>query len=95
MEALVRNMVEFLVLALVHMYRPTKGASHNLVHQLVLSAMTSLKGTVTSFSLHMTLNKTHMLHNQCRPQAFFAWTYFPLPFALGQSCHMWPTSPHR
>ena len=55
MEALVRSMVEFFVLALVHMYRPTKGANHNLVHQLALSAMTSLKGTSTSFSLHTTL----------------------------------------
>ena len=34
MEALVRSMVKFPVLALVNMDRPTKGASHDLVHQL-------------------------------------------------------------
>ena len=85
MEALVRSMVEFSVLALVNMDRPTKGASHDLVHQLLLGTATSLKGTATSFSLHTTLRKTHMLHTRCRPQAFFAWTYFPLPFDLGQS----------
>ena len=85
MEALVRNVVKFLVLALIHMHGSTKGASHNLVHQLSLGTATSLKGTATSFSLHTTLNKTRMLHRRCRPQAFFAWTYLPLPLALGQS----------
>ena len=95
MEALVRSMVKFFVLALVNMHRPTKGTSHNLVTPTLLSTATSLKGTATSFSLHMTLNKMHMLHTRCRPQAFFAWTYLPLPFAFGQSRLMWPTSPHR
>ena len=37
MEALVRSMVKFPVLALVNMHRPTKGASHDLVHQLCLA----------------------------------------------------------
>ena len=44
MLALVRDMVELFVLPLVHMRRSTKGAIHNLVHQLALSATTSLKG---------------------------------------------------
>ena len=60
MEALVRSMVKFLVLALVNIDRPTKGANHDLVHQLSLSTATSLKGTSTSFSLHMTLRKMHV-----------------------------------
>ena len=60
MEALVRNMVEFFVLSLVDMHGSAKGASYNLVHQLALSTMMSLKGTTTSFSLHTMLGKTHM-----------------------------------
>ena len=60
MEALVQNMVEFLTLALVNMHGSAKGTSYNLVHQLVLSTTTSLKGTSTSFSLHTTLRKTHV-----------------------------------
>ena len=60
MKALVRNVVEFLILALINMHRSTKGASYNLVHQLLLSTATSLKGTSTSFSLHTTLRKTHV-----------------------------------
>ena len=60
MEALVRSMVKFLILALVNMDRPTKGASHDLVHQLLLGTATSLKGTTASFSLHTTLRKTHV-----------------------------------
>ena len=60
MEALVRSMVKFLILALVNMDRPTKGASYDLVHRLLLSTATSLKGTSTSFSLHTTLRKTHV-----------------------------------
>ena len=60
MEALVRSMVKFPILALVNMDRPTKGASHDLVHQLLLSTATSLKGTSTSFSLHTTLRKMHV-----------------------------------
>ena len=60
MEALVRSMVKFLILALVNMDRPTKGASHDLVHQLLLGTAMSLKGTTTSLSLHTTLRKTHV-----------------------------------
>ena len=60
MKALVRNVVEFFVLALIHMHRSAKGASYNLVLQLALSAATSLKGTSTSSSLHTMLLKTHV-----------------------------------
>ena len=60
MKALVRNVVEISVLALVNMHRSTKGTSYNLVHQLSLSTATSLKGTATSFSLHTTLRKMHV-----------------------------------
>ena len=55
MEALVRNVVEFFILALINMHGSAKGTSYNLVHQLALSATTSLKGTSTSFSPHTTL----------------------------------------
>ena len=55
MLALVRDMVVLFVLSLVHMHRATAGASHYLVHQFVLIARMSLKGTTTSFSLHTTL----------------------------------------
>ena len=88
MKALVRDVVKFLVLALIHVHGSTKGASHNLVHQLPLNAATSLKGTATSFSLHTTLKKTHVCHLRCRLQAFFACTCLPLPLDLGQSRRM-------
>ena len=94
MLAIVRNMVEFFVLALINMHRSTEGASHNLVHQLMLYVMLSLKGISTSISLHTMLTKTCMPHTQCRLQAFFAWTCF-FPFALGQSHFMWPALPHK
>ena len=60
MKALVRNVTEFLVLALINMHGSTEGTSYNLVHQLSLSTATSLKGTATSFSLHTTLRKMHV-----------------------------------
>ena len=60
MEALVRDVVKFLILALIHMHGTTEGTSYNLVHQLLLGTATSLKGTATSFSLHTTLRKTHV-----------------------------------
>ena len=53
MEALVRDVVKFLIPALVHMHGTTEGTSHDLVHQLVLSATTSLKGTDVSTDLKL------------------------------------------
>ena len=60
MRALVRDVVELFILALINMHGSTEGTSYDLVHQLALSAATSLKGTITSFSLHTTLWKTHV-----------------------------------
>ena len=59
MLALVRDMAEFLLLALINMHGSTEGTSYNLVHQLLLSTATSLKGIATSFSLHTMLRKMH------------------------------------
>ena len=72
MLALVRNVTEFPVLALVNMHRSTELASYNLVHQLVLNTILSLKGTCTNISLHKMLRKMHMLHIWSRCQTFFA-----------------------
>ena len=52
MKALVRNVIESFVLALINMHVSTEGTSYDLVHQLLLGTATSLKGTATSFSLH-------------------------------------------